>query len=241
MPSWLATILRWTLAIAGMGLVAWIAAPLVIDQLSGAITVDDGDDQARRGQPAGPPPVETGEDQAIIAVGMRNAVIRDVGSPLVFVGPGQADELLIGFEPLPPDPACMSSVTLEVSLVESHETHVYVRPGRVPDLPQRAEGEALPPDAFVDIAGPAVAITNGAPGWLRWDVTDAYALAATATREGGTVVLRVAPTPTEDAEAMTVLHTGAETAAERPRLSWAAVRGCEDLGIDVLSEPEQET
>lgn len=243
MPSWALTVVRWTAAVVGMVLVVVVAVPMAIDQLQQAVVVGDDEEEATDTRPAGPPPVDTGVEAAVAVAGVRNAVLREIGDDVILLSPDASDEMLMAFPILPPDPACLTSVGLEVGLVESVETDLFVRPASVSALPERENGESLPPDAFVDITTPAGAFTSGAPGRLQWDVTDAYALAVRSSADGETVALRVGVPPDEDPERFTALHSGANVEEQRPTLAWTAVAGCDELGVEPPDndEPEQET
>lgn len=236
MPSWGMTILKWTVAVAVMGLVVYLSAPLAIEQVLNAVEVgSDEEDELLdpvEGTEAEETPQETveGSARALAAVGARGGIVDDPGAAEVTVGPGATDELLIAFGPLPADPACLTGVVLEVQLLESTETSVYVQPARVADLSALGAGASLPGNWQVAETDPARAFTTGAPGGLRWDVLDVYSLAARAAEPGTNVVLSVS-TPDGDPDRATTFATGTELEDRLPFVEWAAIEGCDGAGI----------
>lgn len=234
MPDWAVATLKWVGAIVGMVLVVAIAVPRALDELSQAITFDDGGLISPETPEATLTPVPeeeeataSGEERAHTAIGSRNALVQAVGGELVSLGADGPDELLVAFDPLPADPACLTRVEFEVQLVESDETDVLVRPARVADLATLEEGDPLPADASVDGGEPSRAITSGAPGRLRWNVTIPYSIAAREAEPGTNVVLSVFLPP--DSEAISTFATGIDNPDAAPSLAWTAVAGCADL------------
>jgi hypothetical protein len=235
MPAWGWTILKWTVALAAMAVVVYVSAPLVMEQVRGAISFGGDDDTLVdpivTEEPESTPTRETEEAtaRALVAVGARSGIVEDPAAPEVTVGPGAADELLIAFEPLPTDPACLTGVVLQVQLLESTETSVYVQPARVPDLRAIDSGGSLPANWQVGDVEPSRAFTTGAPGGLRWDVQEAYSLAAREAQPGTNVVLSIT-TPPGDPDRATLFATGADLEERLPFIEWAAIAGCDGLG-----------
>lgn len=245
MPAWVWTVLKWTAAVVLMAAVVWVSLPMIMEQLQGAVEFGgDGDEADATPEATGggvaTPEVEQGTARSVAAVGARGGIVESPAAPEVTVAPGAADELLVAFEPLPADPACLTNVTLEIQLVESTETSVYVRPAQVAELAALGEGESLPADWLPADIEPARAHTNGTPGGLRWDVTVTYALAAREAEPGTNVVLSVY-TPEGDPERATVLATGVGDEARAPFLDWSGIVGCDDPGpVDAGTEAPAE-
>lgn len=236
MPSWGWTIVKWTVAVAVMAVVVYLSAPLAMDQARDAIRFGGEDDDPlldpiETDGPEESPDQETeeGSARALTAVGARGGIVDDPDAVEVTVGPGAFDELLIAFEPLPADPACLTGVVLEAQLVESTETSVYVQPARVSDLAALGPGDSLPGNWQVPETEPSRAFTSGAPGGLRWDVQEAYSLAAREAEPGADVVLSVT-TPDGDPDRATTFATGAELEERLPFIEWAALEGCNGVG-----------
>lgn len=239
MPPWGWSIVKWVTALAVMAVVVYVSAPMAIEQVRDAVRLGGDDDEplidpidpteTAAPSPGVTPATEEGTASALTAVGARSGIVQDPAAPEVTVGPGAADEMLIAFDPLPADPACLTGVILQVPLLESTETSVHVRPARVPDLAALDSGGSLPANWQVADVEPARAFTSGAPGGLRWDVRDVYSLAVREATPGSNVVLSVT-TPAGDPDRSTVLATGAELDERLPFLEWAAIAGCNGLG-----------
>lgn len=225
MPGWLAATLRWVIAIAvAVGLFVTLG-PLVVDQVGDAVGIGRGEEELPEIETAvGPPPLEAGRVEAVANAAVSLGTVRQLSTRTVNVGPGGLETLLLGFEPVPSDPACLSGVALEVFLHDGVETSVHALPARVDDLRELDDGEPLPANYLLDRTDPGTAYTTGAGGWLRFQVRGAYQLAARAAAEDAPVVLAVRlPTEAEPGDSITL-----STIEDRPaRLRWAAVEGCE--------------
>lgn len=225
MPGWLASTLRWAIAVAvAMGLFLALG-PLVLEQIRDAVGVDRSEEELPETDPAvGPPPLEAGRVQAVANVGVSRGTVESLSSPTVTVGPRGVETLLIGFESVPTDPACLSGVALEIFLHEGVETSVHALPARVDNLRDLTAGEPLPANYLLDRTDPGTAYTTGAGGWLRFQVRGPYQLAARAAPEDAPVALAIRlpnDTDADDGVAFSTLE-------DRPaRLRWAAVEGCE--------------
>ncbi len=232
MPGWAWTTLKWVLALSGMVLVVVIAVPMAVNELSQAISFDDGDDPDGVIQPS-PDPDEAepdttgGEARSVAMAGVRDGVVQTADTATLTLAPGGAEEVLVAFDALPTDPACLLRVELEMQLVESGETEVHIRPARVADLRALAEGEPLPADAAIDGGRPGRAFTSGAPGRLRWHATAPYSIAAREAEAGADVVLSVYLPDGADVE--TTFATGLEEEEHTASLAWTAVEGCQEL------------
>lgn len=225
MPGWLAAMLRWTIAV-GVGVAAFVVlGPLVVDRLGDAVGFGDDAELPELEQAVGPPPLRAGSAEATANAGTSLGAIETLQGPLVSVGAAGVDTLLLGFQPLPTDPACLVGVALEVHLHQGVETSVHTLPARVDDLGELASGHALPADYLLTRTNPSTAYTTGAGGWLRFQVRGAYQLAARAAAPGSPVVLAVQlPADAGNQDVVTF-----STLAHRPaRLRWAAVQGCDE-------------
>lgn len=236
MPSWGWTIVKWTVAIVALGVVVYLSAPLAIEQAQDAIRFGGEDDdplldpiETAEPDPSPDQETEEGSAQALAAVAARGGIVDDPDAVEVTIGPGAYDELLIAFEPLPADPACLTGVVLEVQLLESTETSVHVQPARVSDLASLGPGDSLPGNWQVPDTEPSRAFTTGAPGGLRWDVLEVYSLAAREAEPGANVVLSVT-TPDGDPDRATTFATGAELEDRLPLVEWVALEGCDGVG-----------
>lgn len=240
MPQWLTATLRWVLAV-GLAVWAFVAiGPMVVEQLGDAVGWDrEVRELPEVGQAVGPPPLIAGRTEAVANVGSSLGTVQTLSGPTVSVG-SSLDTLLVGFEAIPQDPACLAGVALEIRLIESVETGVHVMPARVDGLTELEDGQGLPANHLLDRSNPAGAYTTGAPGWLRFDVRGPYQLAARATADDELVVLAVRLPEETDVDGAATFATVDDAP---PRLRWAAIEGCDDDPIteeaaDPLDEDE---
>lgn len=225
MRGWLTATLRWTIAL-GVAVAAFVVlGPLVIDDLGDAVGFGSGEELPELEQEVGPPALRAGRAEATVDAGVSLGTIETLEGPLVSVGGPGVDTLLLGFEPLPADPACLVGVALEISLHKGVETSVHVLPARVDDLGALTDGHPLAADYLLTRTSPSKAHTTGAPGWLRFQVLGAYQLAARAAAPGSPAVLAVRLPPDADSD---TLVTFATTDHRPARLRWAAVEGCDE-------------
>jgi hypothetical protein len=230
MPSWAWAALKWGGVVGAMVLVLVLVPPMLLDTLSDAITFggeEEGSFLEEELEPTPPPEPdpEHGEQQATAMVGVRAAAVQTAVAETLTLAEAGADELLVAFDPLPFDPACLIEIDLEINLVEATgQTEIHVRPARVADLAAFNEGEPLPADSAVSAGDPARALTTGAPGGLRWNVTGPYAIAAREAEPGADVVLSVFLP--DDTDLAVTFATGVENPDRLPRLQWTAVADC---------------
>lgn len=240
MPGWLTATLRWIIALVVAAGVFVMLGPLVVEQLREAVGFDREEDELPDAGPeVGPPPLEAGRAEATADMGVSVGTAEPLEGAAVSVGSTGVETLLLGFEALPTDPACLAGVALEVLLLDGVETSVHALPARVEDLEGLDHGEPLPANHLLDRTNPSTAYTTGASGWLRFDVRSPYQLAARAA-DGDLVVLAV--TLPEEAEGAVTFST----VDDRPaRLRWAKIEGCEldpldGERTDPLAEPRRE-
>lgn len=235
MPHWLTVTLRWAVA-AGVAVWAFVVlGPMVVDELASAIGFGRGAEELPDVETAmGPPPLTAGHTAAVADAAASLGTVQIPTGATVSVGPGGVDTLLLGFEPLPGDPACLAGVALEIYLHESVETSVHTLPARIDDLVELSDGDGLPANYLLDRSNPAAAYTSGAPGWLRFDVRGPYQLAARAAADDAPVVFALRLPEGAEAGATTTFAT----VADRPaRLRWAAIEGCEEPSGDADADP----
>jgi hypothetical protein len=221
MPGWLTATLRWIIALAVAAGVFVVLGPLVVEQLREAVGFDhDEEELPEAGPEVGPRPLEAGRTEAVAEMGVSVGAARPLDGATVSVGSTGVETLLLGFEALPTDPACLAGVALEVHLLDGVETAVHTLPARVADLTELTPGDPLPANHLLDRTNPSSAYTTGASGWLRFDVRSAYQLAARAA-DGDLVVLAVTiPEATDGSVTFSTID-------DRPaRLRWAKIEGC---------------
>jgi hypothetical protein len=235
MPAWAWAALKWIGVVGAMLLVLVIVPPMLLDTLSDTITFGGEEDpfleEGIEPSPTPEPEPEGGTQQATAMVGVRNAVVQTAVAETLTLSVEAAEELLVAFDPLPFDPACLIDIDLEINLLETTgATEIHVRPARVDDLAAFAQGDPLPADAAVSAGDPARALTTGPPGTLRWTVTGPYAIAAREAEPGADIVLAVFLP--DDAEVAVTFATGLEDPDRLPRLRWTAVADCPGFDTD---------
>jgi hypothetical protein len=238
------TALKWTVAVVGLVLIVVFAVPRAISELQQAIVLDTGDDPDELPDidpgSTEPPAIETGLVTAIADLADRNGTIQQVATETIALGTDAGSQMLVAFPPVPADTACLTEVLLEVLLLEATPTDILVRPARLRDVDALTVGGALPGDVVIGGTEPAAAVTDGSSGWLRWNVTGQYTLAA---REsiGDAVVLSIVLPDAEDEEREITLGSVVAGEDSAARLTWSAVEGCTGVGdVPVPGAPEDE-
>jgi hypothetical protein len=227
------TALKWTAAVVGLVLIVSFALPRAVSNLQQAITLDTGDDPdelpAVAPEATEPPSIESGVMVSVADLADRNGTIQQVESETIALGTEAGSQMLVAFPPVPADTACLTEVILEALLIEATPTDILVRPAQLRDVNALTAGGALPGDAIIGGTEPAAAVTDGSTGWLQWDVTGQYTLAAREAA-GDLVILSIVLPEAEDEEREIVLGSvvGGEDSAAR--LSWSAVEGCTGVG-----------
>lgn len=238
LPGWVVGIVRWTVAVVALVLLASYAAPRAWTQLQGAVTFDAGgsrdDDDLPAADPADTEPDELVEDRVVARADLaaRNGTILAKASETILLGEEGAELMLVGFEPVQADPACLLDVHLEAFLVESTDNRLYVHPAALTEIVDLEDGQALPADAIIEGSTPATAVaTGGTSGWLRWNVHDPYVLAHRSAASDALVVLAVSVDAEEGPGRSSVLGTTDSPEDWAPRITWSAVAGCSDMGL----------
>lgn len=235
--------LRWLGALVAMTVVAVVSVNLAIGQIQGVL--EFGDSAAAPAVPTDVPtldplagPVADGSagpsrDFALLG----GAVAGTEAELLVFEGAGEA-AMALTFPLISGDPACLSQAVLEITLLEATPAQLGVYPANVGDTAELEDG-ADAPDPLARTAEPmALAVTDGSPGRLQWDVTDLYRqwVAAGEFLGGGEAVpegtpLTVLVMPTEDPTTRRKLvlaasESGAAGDGGGPLLRWTGLPSC---------------
>jgi hypothetical protein len=234
LPPWAISALKWAGAILALLLIVNYAAPRAWQEIRTAIVIDSGDDDELPEADAAatePTSVEEGEVTAVVDLATRNGTITGRSAETIALGGEGAEQLLIGFDRVPADPACLTEVFLEVYLVESTQTELFVRPAALAEIAELEDGQGLPPDAVIEGSTPSVAVAaQGSSGWLRWDVLGPYTLSHRSASSEAPVVLSLAGPEDGNPERSSVFATTDGAADTVARLRWAAVEPCSELG-----------
>jgi hypothetical protein len=234
-PPWAVTALKWAAAVLAFIVLVNYAVPRVWTELQGAIVLDTGDDDDDLPEvdaaATEATAIEEGQVVAVSDLATANGTITGRTAETVAIGFEGADQLLIGFDRVPADPACLTEVTLEVFLADSSGAELVVRPGVLPEITELEDGQALPPSAIIEgsTSGSAIAAAETS-GWLRWGVLGPYTLADRSASSDSLVVLSIAPHADADAGGSATLATTDGPEETYARLTWTAVDPCSDLG-----------
>jgi hypothetical protein len=232
MPEWVRTLLKWTSALVAMGLVVVLAVPRVLDELSQAVSFDmngDGIAPLTTPTPADPEelPTISGELSAVAVASVRDQVVTGREPGTVTVGPEHADEVLLAFEPVPADPACIMEIELVIPLLEAPgRPETLVQPAAVGDFSALDEGQPLPGGTILESDEPVTGVPGEGAERLRYIATAPHAIA---TREAGAeslVVLSLSLVPDADGSVTVGTPTGEDE--RRPVITWTAVEDCPD-------------
>jgi hypothetical protein len=175
--------LRWLGALAGMLLVVAIALPMAVDAIIRSVEIDDAgrapvilpeEEEDLEEDLLPQEPVEAGAAAPIHDFSGRDAVVRQADNPSVAIGEVEGDAVYVVFAPVPGSPACVGEALLELELLEATPTELGAYPADVPGAAELSSGDELPDSPFLTPEPLALAVTDGTPGRLLWDVTNLY-------------------------------------------------------------------
>lgn len=227
--------LRWLIALAVCAVVVVVSVPLAINSLTRSLVLGDAVGNGSDEEADGQAPSGSGDGQAQVPTGpvddgdapadtdfavVDGVVAQSADSEIVISG---GDSLVVAFPLIDGDPACVAGAELALQLEEADPTEVGVYAAALYAAP--ADGDEVGQVRRDDTVH-AVALTDGTPGRLRWDVTDLYrAWASAELAPPGTsfTVVLVA----HDAAA-TVTFASAESGEAGPSLEWEGQTDCGD-------------
>lgn len=198
---------RWLVALGACILVVLVSVPLALDAVTNSVVFggESASDEEDAGQdpaadeaalpepPPGPPsgPVTDGEAAPDVdAVVTDGALAQTTDAELVLDAEGSL--ALLVFPRIEGDPACVTSAELGVELTAAEATELAVYAATSP--PDVEDGVEVD-DPRVDGEVRALAVTDGSPGRLRWDVSGLYRSWASGELGpvGGSFAVAVAP------------------------------------------------
>lgn len=227
--------LRWLVVLAACGVVVVLAVPAALDALGSSIRINEGDSEGDAAEPESDPPADTpaperptgpvtdGRAVATADFAVSEGVVRDSDSPRLSATGRSGEGIVVAFELIDGDPACVESLELAADLVEATPTDIPVYASAVTDPAQLADGDDVG-ELTLDDEVRARAITDGTPGRLAWDLTGLYAAWTDGLTPPGTPLVLVLRPQTEDAR-IVVGSVDADDSAG-PRLSWTGQEGC---------------
>lgn len=220
--------LRWLIALGLCVLLVLVAVPAAFDAIRSSVEIQDqerqaeGPDGPRPSSPSGP--VRDGGAAAKADFAVRGGTVRDGDAARLTVSGNAADSgLVAGFDLIDGSPACVASVELAVDVVEASSGELAVYPAAITDTEAVADGDTVE-EVVLSEDPRAVAVSDGTPGRLSWDVSDLYTqwtgqltppgtdLAVVIRPRGGDQELRVASVESDDSAG--------------PRLGWTGEDDC---------------
>ncbi|HVL99351.1 MAG TPA: hypothetical protein VM324_08675 [Egibacteraceae bacterium] len=221
--------LRWLVALAVCALVVVVSVPLAIDALTSGIVIggDPGEEQEGReravtpAEPAGQVPsgpVDDGSATPELDFAVVDGVVGQSTARTLDLAGGAA---VLVFPLVDGDPACVGTAQLELQLLDADPTEVGVYAAAVT---AGADGEEVG-DPRRDDTVHALALTDGSPGRLRWDVTELYRAWAGGTLASPGAPFAVAVTPPGDPAALRFAAAEAGP-GDAPELVWEGVPDC---------------
>lgn len=230
---------RWFLAIGVSLLVVIVAVPLAIDSLSASLVFGEGD-ESEAGED---PPAESGDEEPDGSPGqvptgsvtdgdaapdadfvVRGGVVRQSSSETLEVS-DMGDAVVALFPLIEGAPACVALAELELTLEAADATEVVVYASSVHAA--LGNGDEVD-DARLDATPRAIAVTDGTPGRLRWDVTDVYrAWASGELAPPGTPFAIVLAPPVAEAVAQLTFSSSEAGPPDAPALLWEGDPECD--------------
>lgn len=166
---------RWVVVLGLCALVVVLGVPMAIDAVTGSIVIGEDtedDEDAAESEPAGdvpPGPVSDGEAEPAADFAVQDGIVAQTSAPRLSLH-GDGHVAVLRFPLIEGEPACVASAELRMSLLEAERTEVAVYAG---PLGEFADGDEVD-DPRQDDTVHALALTDGSPGRLVWDVTDFY-------------------------------------------------------------------
>lgn len=220
--------LRWLIALGLCVLLVLVAVPAAFDAIRSSIEIRDQERQAEGAdtpQPSSPSgPVRDGGAAAKTDFAVRGGTVRQSeATRLTVSGPAPDGGLVAGFDLIEGAPACVASLELAVDVVEASSGELGVHAAAISDVEALTDGDAVEQVALSEETY-AVAVSDGTPGRLSWDVTDLYAQWTRGLTPPETP-LAVVVRPQEEGQDVRVASTESDDSAG-PRLRWTGEEGC---------------
>jgi hypothetical protein len=241
--------LRWLVALVVLGLVVVVTIPLTISALSQSVRFEDeeaaanGDGEGEEGEAgaagngerdpeAATGPVEDGQGIADPDFVVSGGAAEQVTVQRLVIG--DAETLVLAFEPPEGDPACVAETELALELLEATPAEIGAQTSGLSVPDDVSSGDEVP-DEVSQGENVALAATDGTPGTLRWDITEVFD--EWAETPASQFVITVRPTA---ADPDTELAFAASEAGEEqaPLLSWTGEPGCGEDATDAGDEAD---
>lgn len=223
--------MRWVIALALGAVLVVLAVPAAIDALRSSVQINeqdgdaaqaDGSASSQRSDPTGP--VRDGAAAAETDLAVRGGTVgQSDAARLELTGDVADSGIVAGFDLVDGDPACVSSLELAVDVVEASPGELDVLASGITDVGELADGETVEQLTLGDEPR-AVALSDGTPGRLSWDLTELYGRWTQDLTPPGTdlaVVIR----PRREGQRVHVASVESDDSAG-PRLAWTGKEGC---------------
>lgn len=226
--------LRWLVALVVALLVVVITVPLALDAVLGSLHFGDeevdpeagetadgaGNSEDGDGQvPSGP--VEDGSASAEADFVVRAGTVAQESAAELSLAE-EDDTAVLAFPLIDGDPECVEVAELQVQLLEADATELHVYASDIANPRDLDDGEEVS-DPRRDEEIRSVAVTDGSPGRLLWDVTGLYQDWARGDLAPlGSRLTLVIALP----EATSVVLGASESDDEAPALAWEGVADC---------------
>lgn len=226
---------RWVVALGVCALVVVVVVPMTIDALTNSVVFGDaeddeeerdGDEGADPAEPGGEVPtgpVEDGRARATADFVVRDGVVGQTAGESLAISE-EGDVIVTVFPLIEGDPDCVTSAELQLHMQEGDATELEVYAAGISGPFEDGDevGEVSADDQLR-----AIAVTDGSPGRLLWDVSAAYrAWAAGELAPPGTS-FTVVIVPSEKSAAIRFSSVEAGT-DQAPTLRWEGDPDCGD-------------
>jgi hypothetical protein len=244
---------RWIGAVAALAVIVLIAAPLALDQLQQGIVINGGSGSggaaatepgagvspspgsgtapSSPSEAAAPPVATTGPVEDGSAEPVADFVVSD-GS---VEGPSAEeleldetdDAVYAAFPPIAGTASCVEEVSLRLEAGDGSRTELRAYAAALGNPEGLEVGQEVPSDTRLGESVSTVALFNGAPGVLEWEVTDQYdqIIGSEQIASGAPLVFTVQPTGNAAAGPLELTASEASSGTA-PTLSWEGESGC---------------
>lgn len=223
--------MRWVIALGLGALLVVLAVPAAIDALRSSVQIHEQDGDAAQADgsatsdqadPTGP--VRNGAAAAKTDFAVRGGTVgQSDAARLELVGAAADSGIVAGFDLVDGDPACVSSLELAIDVVEASPGELDVFASGISDVDELADGDTVEQLTLGDEPR-SVAVSDGTPGRMSWDLTELYGRWTQDLTPPGTdlaVVIR----PRRDGQRVHVASVESDDSAG-PRLAWTGEEGC---------------
>jgi hypothetical protein len=224
---------RWPLVVLAMMLTVALAVPAALRAISSSVLVDMGTSpETVEASPASGTlsgPVTDGAAPPLADFVARNGTVAEAQTAEVVLADQPGSAVVMAFPLIPGDPACIGGVFVDLTIRQGTPTELGAYLATAWDAQSLLDGAPVPAQLLATDQPSSIAVTDGTPGRLRWDVTNAYRLFVTGGLAPPESPFVIGISATSVPPGGGVRFAAAEAGPDGPAVSWTAVPGCQAM------------